>query len=125
MVENVVFWTRRYVGGYRGFPIETRLYEPPGKLIAAVAQYLDDNNYPYTEIQTIRRRRGLFDPFKPHYWRFSVRGGRLPSEIRANILSDQRKVGEFYVYVRESFWGSMDVKRGRLTWEPIYLWQDN
>ena len=104
------------------FPIRTRLYYPPQKVVTAATEYLDGNNYLYTEIEAIRRERELFDPFRPHYWRFVVRGERLPSEIRPEILLDQRKVGDFYVYVRESFWGTLDIKRGRRTWEPESLW---
>lgn len=103
------------------YPVEKRVYQTPSKIIAAAKQYLDDNNVLYSDFTAIRRTRSLFDPFRPHYWAISVyANNKYPSETDDSW--DLEKHGGFEVFVRESFWGTLDIKSGARSSDPSYIW---
>jgi hypothetical protein len=104
------------------YPAEKRVYQTPSKIIAAAKQYLDDNNVLYSDFTAIPRTRSLFDPFRPHYWAIRVRGDRVPSEIETDDSWDLEKSGRFEVSVRESFWGTLDIKSGTWSSDPSFIW---
>ncbi|MCG9736966.1 hypothetical protein L1D32_02165 [Shewanella insulae] len=105
------------------YPVEKRVYQPPSKIVAAAKQYLDDNNVLYSDFEAIERTRSLFDPFRPHYWTISVyANNKFPSEVETDDSWDLEKHGQFAVYVRESFWGTLDIKSGTWSSDPSYFW---
>ncbi|WP_372871871.1 hypothetical protein [Shewanella sp.] len=105
------------------YPVEKRVYQPPSKIVAAAKQYLDDNNVLYSDFSAIPRTSSLFDPFRPHYWAISVyANNKFPREVETGDLWDSEKHGGFEVFVRESFWGTLDIKSGPGSSDPSYIW---
>jgi hypothetical protein len=105
------------------YPVEKRVYQPPSKIVAAATQYLDDNNVLYSDFRAVARTRSLFDPFRPHYWTIRVyANNKFPSEVETDDSWDLEKHGQFEVFVRESFWGTLDIKSGKWSYDPSFIW---
>ncbi|MFV7783041.1 hypothetical protein ACNPKB_05665 [Shewanella marisflavi] len=104
------------------YPVEKRVYQPPSKIVAAATQYLDNNNILYSDFIAVPRTRSLFDPFRPYYWAIRVHADRVPSEVETDVSWDLEKYGRFEVSVRESFWGTLDIKSGTCSSDPSYIW---
>ncbi|MFT6951926.1 MAG: hypothetical protein ACJAUL_003082, partial [Paraglaciecola sp.] len=41
-----------------------------------------------------------------------------------DVSWDLEKYGRFDVYVRESFWGTLDIKSGKWSYDPSSIWHE-